>query len=103
MRDVAEVAGNSDLVIVHGDTNTTLPGALLANKLRRPLAHVEAGIRSFDKTMPEEIKRIVADQLSRILFAPTELSRAKQAPGSVRRRGHVHRHDTIEAVTQKVD
>src|SRR5437867_10381938 len=88
MRDVAEVAGNSDLVIVHGDTNTTLAGALLANKLGRPLAHVEAGIRSFDKTMPEEMNRIVADQSSRILFAPTELSKANLARENMTRGAH---------------
>ena len=102
MRDVAEVAGNSDLVIVHGDTNTTLAGALLANKLGRPLAHVEAGIRSFDKTMPEEMNRIVADQLSRILFAPTELSKANLARENVTRGVHVVGNSVIDALKQNV-
>ncbi len=78
-----------DWVLVYGDTNSTLAAALVAAKLHIPLAHVEAGLRSFDRRMPEEINRVLADHVSDLLLCPTEVAVRNLAREGIERGVHL--------------
>lgn len=77
--EAAVIEHQPDRMLVYGDTNSTLAGALAAAKLHIPVAHIEAGLRSFDRRMPEEINRILTDQLSDVLYCPTDTAVANLA------------------------
>jgi UDP-N-acetylglucosamine 2-epimerase (non-hydrolysing) len=89
-----------DIVIVQGDTNTTLAGALAAAKLQIPVAHVEAGLRSFDTSMPEEINRVLVDHISTLLFAPTEISRRNLEREAVTEGVYVTGNTIVDAINR---
>lgn len=78
-----------DIVVVYGDVNSTMAAALVCAKLRIPVAHVEAGLRSFDRSMPEEINRVITDQLAEYLFTHSEdADRNLEREGSARQKIH---------------
>ena len=92
-----------DMVLVQGDTNTVMAAALAAKKLKIKVGHVEAGLRSFDRTMPEEINRVIADHISDYLFAPTEASRRYLLDEGIAEGVFVTGNTIVDAVYQAKD
>ncbi|MDB2347893.1 UDP-N-acetylglucosamine 2-epimerase (non-hydrolyzing) [Verrucomicrobiales bacterium] len=83
------LAERPDWLLIYGDTNSTLAGALAAAKLNLPVAHVEAGLRSFNRRMPEEVNRVVADHVSQLLLCPSQVAVNNLAAEGITRGVHV--------------
>lgn len=83
------IAERPDWLLVYGDTNSTLAGAMAASKLFVPVAHIEAGLRSFNRRMPEEVNRVVADHLSNLLLCPSDTAVRNLAAEGISRDVHV--------------
>ena len=98
------MADKPEVVLVQGDTNTVLAGALAAAKLHIKVGHVEAGLRSFDRSMPEEINRVVADHVSDYCFAPTGISKANLLKeGIAEDKIHVTGNTIVDSVYQNLE
>lgn len=95
-----------DWLLIYGDTNSTLAGALAASKLSVPVAHIEAGLRSFNRRMPEEINRVVADHLSNLLLCPSNTAFSNLAAEGISRNVHIVGDvmlDVLNWAKQRVD
>src|SRR5262245_20064865 len=92
-----------DWLLVYGDTNSTLAGALAGAKLHIPVAHVEAGLRSYDRRMPEEVNRVVADHLSRLLLCPTDTAVANLAREGITENVAVAGDVMLDAFTENLE
>ncbi|MCT8337801.1 UDP-N-acetylglucosamine 2-epimerase (non-hydrolyzing) [Methanoculleus sp. Afa-1] len=101
---VEEVIGKEEpeIVLVYGDTNSTLAGALAAAKMHVPVAHVEAGLRSFDRRMPEEVNRVLTDHCSDLLFCPTATAVANLAAEGVTAGVHLTGDVMVDALQQNL-
>jgi UDP-N-acetylglucosamine 2-epimerase len=91
-----------DLVVVYGDTNSTLAGALAAVKMHIPVAHVEAGVRSFDMSMPEEVNRVLVDRISEFLLCPTKNALANLDREGLESKSHLTGDVMVEPLLRSV-
>jgi UDP-N-acetylglucosamine 2-epimerase (non-hydrolysing) len=95
---------NPDMILVEGDTNSVLAGALAAYKMGLTVGHIEAGLRSYDRSMPEEVNRVLTDHCSDLCFAPTPDSQANLLREGIARAGiHVTGNPIVDAVYQNVE